>query len=118
MGGGTVGGVLAWLRFRTKDKADVTKTDAETVKLLAEAQKTRAEAETTVADAALKLAQRLSEECDSCKIENDRIQKELNDAKRKLAELEVALAVEQKIQQALQIEIASLKLQLKLNLPT
>ncbi len=68
-GGGTILAVIAWARFRKKDVADVSKTDAETEKLKADALLVKANADVTVADAALKLAQRLSDECNMAKID-------------------------------------------------
>jgi len=89
LGGGTLGviivAVINAVRFRKKDTALVGRTDAETIKIQAEAAEIKAKAEVTVADAALKLAQRLSDECD---ITRKQLEKSQVDLARITSELE------------------------------
>lgn len=104
--------IILWIRFRRKDAADVRvresvvhKNEAESDRLKAEAYKVKAEADITIVDTAVKLAQRLSEECDMAKreikekntslektqMDLDSVKQSLRDALRKCNELQEEL---------------------------
>jgi accessory colonization factor AcfC len=67
LGGGALGGLITWWRFRKKDQAEIKNVDAGSAKMLAEARKIDAETETTVADYALRIVERLTKELEQSK---------------------------------------------------
>ena len=81
LGGGAVttivGYIIQWLRFRKKDTFETEKVEAETQKLRMEAYQIKAEAEVTISEAALKLVQRITEECNEIRKNVDRLEEQL-----------------------------------------
>src|SRR6187455_2390097 len=81
LGGGTVGVVAAaiiqWARFRKKDSSETGKVYAETEKIKMEALQIKAQAEVSISEAALKLVQRITEECDEIKKNVHKLEEQL-----------------------------------------
>lgn len=81
LGGGTIGviatSLIQWRRLRKKDFSETKKIDAETEKLKMEALQVKAQAEVTISEAALKLVQRITEECDEIRKNVDRLEEQL-----------------------------------------
>lgn len=81
LGGGTLSiliqAIIQWVRFRKKDTSETRKVDAETEKLKMEALQVKAQAEVTISEAALKLVQRITEECDEIRKNVDKLEEQL-----------------------------------------
>lgn len=81
LGGGVVatiaGALIQWWRFKKKDISETEKVEAETQKLRMEAYQIKAEAEVTISEAALKLVQRITEECNEIRKNVDRLEEQL-----------------------------------------
>jgi hypothetical protein len=108
--------ILQWIRYKNKDKSDTGKINAETAKIKAEAAQIEAHAQVTVADAALKLAQRLGEECDMTKIQLNKAQieiaglrQELTLVTKRLEEVQLELTKQIEKNNAMVAEINKLK---------
>lgn len=123
LGGGTVSIVLKaiidWARFNKKDNVEEERTAAESEKLRAEALETKARAEVSVSEAALKLAQRISEECESTRVSLIHTQEELsktltslNETTQQLQMLKEELIEERARAEANQKEVERLKLEI------
>lgn len=86
-GGGFVVFITAVIGFiknvKGKPKSEIAKDEAEAKKIVAEAYETTERTNINIMDAALKLAQRLSEECDSIKQHLFKVQQELDREKQK-----------------------------------
>jgi outer membrane murein-binding lipoprotein Lpp len=83
--------ILRWIRFKSKDNADVNRINAESGKINAESDRLRAEAneikskaEVSVADAALKLAERLGEQVNDTRMELEETSKKLHETETEL----------------------------------
>ena len=81
LGGGVLSTIITsfvqWRRFRKKDSSETEKTDAETEKLKMEAFQIKTQAEVTISEAALKLVQRITEECDEIRKNVDKLEEQL-----------------------------------------
>lgn len=81
LGGGVVTtiatSIIQWIRFRKKDTFETEKVEAETEKLKMEALQIKAQAEVTISEAALKLVQRITEECNEIRKNVDRLEEQL-----------------------------------------
>lgn len=106
LGGGTLGVILTaiiqWIRFRKKDTSETGKVDAETEKLRMEALQIKAQAEVTISEAALKLVQRITEECEE-------IKHNVNKLEQQLLKMNAELVAERDKNIKLLAEIAELK---------
>lgn len=97
--------LLGWVRFRTKDQAEVDqinannskidaekkKVDAEAAKIQADAYAVKAQADVTIVDSAFKLITKLTEDCSITKIALEKSQKDLEDLRGRLTELTIQL---------------------------
>lgn len=88
-GGGLVG-IIAWLRFARKDRA-------ETRKIEAEAKKVEAEATDIVADSFEKLCKRMEEELDSKIKEVETLQNDLREMRINLTKIETESRTKEQI---------------------
>lgn len=84
---GIAAAFITFVRFRKKDRADITKTDAETEKIKAEATEIKAKAEVSIASESLKLAKALSDQCEITKKELEQTQEQLDKANEILRDL-------------------------------
>lgn len=110
LGGGTLGvigtAIIQWARFRKKDTVESEKVQAETQKIKMEALQTKAIAEVTISEAALKLVQRITDECNEIRKNVDRLEDEL-------VALNKELSLEREKNRKLIMEIDKLKNQKK-----
>lgn len=81
LGGGAltaiITAIIQWVRFRKKDTVETQKVGAETEKLKMEALQIKAQAEVTISEAALKLVQRITEECEEIKHNVNKLEQQL-----------------------------------------
>jgi hypothetical protein len=100
--------ILQWVRYKKKDKSEQENIDAQTAKIKAEAIQIEAQAQFTVADAALKLAQRLGEECDLTKTQLHKALVELANVTQKLNEVQRELTRQVEKNNQMVIELGKL----------
>lgn len=132
--GGIILGILAWIRFAPKDKADVRSTEGDVEVKSATAEKIKAEAnqltkqtEINVADAALKIADSVRVQLIEKEKELEKTQDELNDLRKvqfelnqknleinnRCEKLQKDLDKEKELNRDLITEVEQLKLQLE-----
>ncbi len=124
--GGIIVGLLTWIRFRSKDVADVRSLDATTEKTLQEARETKTRADRDAVDTALKVMERLEKEVNKIRTELNekdmtldkteeklnKLSKSLNDAMEDVGELKTQLAREKSKTLTYEKELDELKSEL------
>jgi septal ring factor EnvC (AmiA/AmiB activator) len=88
-------GILAWIRFRKKDQADIVVTEGEAqvkeataMKIMADADSVTKQTQINVADAALKIAETLRTQLEVKGKELDETQEDLNTVRKELFEMQ------------------------------